>query len=306
MKRLLNNLYITTDGSFLHKENETVVVKQEGKKVFQAPFHNFSGIFCFGRVMASQALMAYCGKLGIELSFFNTYGKLQARVLGPQTGNVLLRRAQYRLADSNPEELARNFVGGKLANCRQVVLKQLRNHGSNELLTRCSIELAHNLRRVGQATDINTIRGIEGEAAANYFAVFNEMISLEQREDFQFEGRSRRPPRDSVNAMLSFAYSLLTADIASALQGVGIDPYVGYLHSDRSGRMSLALDVLEEFRAWWCDRFVLTLINRKQIKSSYFVTESSGAVRFNDDAKKEFLSAWQEKKTATSHASFSQ
>ena len=296
MKKLLNNLYITTDGSYIHKERETIVVEQEGKKVFQAPFHAFGGIFCFGRVMVSPALMGSCGEQGIELAFFTGYGRFQARVLGPQTGNVLLRRAQHRLADSEPILLARTFVGAKLANSRQILLKQIRNHGQNESLNQCSRQLAGSLRRLEFSSDIGSIRGIEGDAAAGYFAVFNELISLDQREDFQFSGRTRRPPLDAVNAMLSFTYSLLTNEIASALQGVGLDPYIGFLHTDRPGRLSLALDMLEEFRAWWCDRFVLTLVNRKQMKKSDFVKEASGAIRMKDYARKELLAAWQERK----------
>lgn len=296
MKRLLNNLYITTDGSYLRKVRETIVVEQENRKVFQAPFQSFSGIYCFGRVMVSPALMASCGELGIELAFFTTHGKFRARVLGPQSGNVLLRRAQYRLADSNPAILARIFVGAKLANCRQIVLRQLRNQGENEQLNKCSIELRNSIRRLKHSVEIENIRGIEGDAAAKYFAAFNNMISVKRQKTFYFSGRTRRPPRDRVNAMLSFAYTLLTYEIASALQGVGLDPYVGFLHADRPGRVSLALDLLEEYRAWWCDRFVLTLINRRQITSSDFVKEGSDAIRMKDNARKQFLIAWQEKK----------
>ena len=296
MKKLLNNLYVTTDGSYLHKERETIVVEQEGSKVFQAPFHAFGGIYCFGRIMVSPALMGRCGEQGIELAFFTGYGKFQARVLGPQTGNVLLRRAQYRLADANPALLAKIFVGAKLANSRQILMKQVRNHGQNELLERCSTQLAGSLRRLEHSADVDTIRGIEGDSAAGYFAVFNELISAKQQASFTFSGRTRRPPLDKVNAMLSFSYSLLTNEIASALQGVGLDPYVGFLHTDRPGRLGLSLDMLEEFRAWWCDRFVLTLINRRQIQPSDFITEASGAIRLKDDARKEVLTAWQERK----------
>ena len=296
MKKLLNNLYITTDGSYVHKERATIVIEQEGKKVFQVPALALGGIYCFGRVMVSPALMASCGEQGIELAFFTSYGKFQARVLGPQTGNVLLRRAQYRFADNTPERLAKIFVGAKLANSRQIILKQIRNHGSNQLLEHCSRQSAGSLRRLEECSDVDSIRGIEGDSAAGYFAVFNEFISAEQRKAFQFLGRSRRPPLDKVNALLSFSYSLLTNEIASALQGVGLDPYVGFLHTDRPGRLSLALDILEEFRAWWCDRFVLTLINRKQIGPTDFIEEASGAIRMKDDARKQVLTAWQEKK----------
>ena len=296
MKKLLNNLYITTDGSYLHKERETLVVEQAGKKAFQAPFHAFDGIYCFGQVMVSPALMGSCGEQGIELAFFTGFGKFQARVIGRQSGNVLLRRAQYRFADQSPEVLARLFIGAKLANTRQVLLRQLRNHGQNDQLKQAARQLAGSLRRVTQATTLDSLRGIEGDAAAGYFTVFNHLISAEQRTTFAFNGRTRRPPKDAVNALLSFCYSLMTQETASALQGVGLDPYVGFLHTDRPGRLSLALDLLEEFRAWRCDRFVLTLINRKQVKATDFTEEASGAIRMKDEARKSILTAWQEKK----------
>ncbi len=296
MKKLLNNLYITTDGSYLHKERETLVVEQGGKKAFQAPFHAFDSIYCFGQVMVSPALMASCGEQGIELAFFTSFGKFQARIIGPQSGNVLLRRAQYRFADQSPEGLARLFIGAKLANTRQVLLRQLRNHGNNDQLKQTARQLAGALRRVSHTTTLDRLRGIEGDSGARYFAVFKHLISLEQRAAFTFNGRTRRPPTDAVNALLSFSYSLMTHEIASALQGVGLDPYAGFLHTDRPGRLSLALDLLEEFRAWRCDRFVLTLINRKQLKATGFLEEASGAIRMDDETRKLVLTAWQEKR----------
>ncbi len=296
MKKLLNNLYITTDGSYLHKQRETLVIEQDGEKVFQAPVHAFSGIYCYGRVMVSPALMAMCGEDGIELAFFTGYGKFQARVLGPQSGNVLLRRTQYRLADENPAQLARIFVAAKLANSRHIALKQMRNHGHSPKLEQLAKQLAGSLRRLEHTDQVDSIRGIEGDAGASYFAAMNELLSADQRDKFAFTGRTRRPPLDEINALLSFAYSLLTNEIASALQGVGLDPYVGYLHTDRPGRVSLALDMLEEFRAWWCDRFVLTLINRKQLQPKDFEHEASGAVRLKDDGRKRLLTAWQDRK----------
>ena len=296
MKKLLNNLYITTDGTYIRKERETIVVEQEGGKVFQAPFHSFGAIYCFGRVMVSPALMGSCGEQGIELAFFTGYGKFQARVLGPQSGNVLLRRGQYRKADESPEELAAIFVGAKIANSRQLLLKHARNHGANEHITQCTGQLAGCLRRLENPSNVDYVRGIEGDSAARYFAVFNELIVPEQMDDFNFSGRTRRPPLDEVNALLSFVYSLLTNEIGSALQGVGLDPYVGFLHTDRAGRLSLALDMIEEFRSWWCDRFVLTLINRRQVKKRGFLKEASGAIRMTDNTRKTVLTAWQVKK----------
>lgn len=296
MKKLLNNLYITTDGSYLHKERETLLVEQEGKKVFQLPLHALQNIFCYGRVMVSPALMGACGKTGIGISFFSEHGKFQARLLGPQSGNVLLRRAQYRFADSRPHLLAKLFIASKLNNSRNLVMKHQRNHGKDDELEKTVIYFSNCLRQLNVCEDVNIMRGIEGDAASVYFSIFNKLIVANQRDDFTFSKRTRRPPLDRVNALLSFSYTLLTHEIASALQGVGIDPYVGFLHTDRPGRLSLALDMLEEFRAWWCDRFVLTLINRKQIATKDFVEEASSAIRLKDDARKVFLTAWQEKK----------
>jgi len=296
MKKLLNNLYVTTDGSYVHKERETLIIEQEGEKVFQLPFHSIQNMFCFGNIMVSPALMAACGEKGIGISFFTGYGKFQSRVQGPQSGNVLLRRAQYREADDSPQILARLFIAAKLVNCRNIVMKHQRNHGQDEKLEKLAKYLADNLKRLERSNDVDQMRGIEGDSAASYFACFNNLIVEDLRESFPFSGRTKRPPLDRVNALLSFAYTLLTYEIASALQGVGIDPYVGFLHTDRSGRVSLALDMLEEFRAWWCDRFVLTLINRKQISPEDFIEESSSAIRLTDDARKMVLTAWQEKK----------
>lgn len=296
MKKLLNNLYITTDGSYMHKERETIVVEQEKKKVLQIPLHAIENIFCFGRVMVSPALMAACGEKGIGLSFFTGFGKFQGRMQGPQSGNVLLRRTQYRLADDNPQTLARLFVAAKISNGRQILMKHQRNHGNDNALQQTVTMLAGCIRRLEHQTTTSQIRGIEGDAAARYFSVFSQLVLASQRQNFAFSGRTRRPPLDKVNALLSFSYTLLTHEISSALQGVGIDPYVGFLHTDRPGRVSLALDMLEEFRAWWCDRFVLTLINRKQIKADDFISEASGAIRMKDSARKMFLTQWQERK----------
>lgn len=296
MKKLLNNLYVTTDGSYVHKERETLIIEQDGEKVFQLPFHSIQNMFCFGRIMVSPDLMAACGEKGISISFFTGYGRFQSRVQGPQSGNVLLRRAQYREADDSPQTLARLFIAAKLVNCRNIVMKHQRNHGQDDQLERLVKYLADNLKRLERSNDVDQMRGIEGDSAASYFACFNNLIVEDLRESFPFSGRTKRPPLDRVNALLSFAYTLLTYEIASALQGVGIDPYVGFLHTDRSGRVSLALDMLEEFRAWWCDRFVLTLINRKQISPEDFIEESSSAIRLTDDARKMVLTAWQEKK----------
>ena len=295
MKKLLNTLYITRQESYLHKERETIVIKQGKDKLGQFPAISISNILCFGQVSVSPFLMGFCGEQGIGLSFYTEYGKFLARVQGKQTGNVLLRRAQYRWADDDEKSvaIARLFVAAKIANGRSVLMREVRNHGDNPALSQAIKRLATSLRRVQHAQAVSESMGIEGDAANAYFSVFNELL---RGTGFTFGGRVRRPPTDPVNALLSFAYTLITHECSSALQGVGLDPYVGFLHQDRPGRVSLALDLLEEFRAPWADRFVLTLINRKQIQLNDFITEASGAVRLKDDARKIFLTAWQERK----------
>jgi CRISPR-associated protein Cas1 len=295
MKKLLNTLYITRQKCYLHKVRETIVIKQEAEKLGQFPAISIANILCFGQVSVSPFLMGYCGEQGIGLAFYSEYGKFLARVQGPQTGNVLLRRTQYRWADSGEKSLsiARLVVAAKIANGRSILMREIRNHGENSTLSGAVSKLANNLRRAKQAQSVAEAMGIEGDAANIYFGVFSELL---RDSEFNFNGRVRRPPTDPVNALLSYLYTLITHECASALQGVGLDPYVGFLHQDRPGRLSLALDLLEEFRAPWADRFVLTLINRKQVQSKDFITEASGAVRLNDDARKRVLTAWQERK----------
>jgi CRISPR-associated protein Cas1 len=295
MKKILNTLYITRQESYLHKERETIVVKQGDEKLAQFPSLSIGSILCFGQVAMSPFLMGYCAEKGIGVAFYTEYGRFLARVQGKQTGNVLLRRAQYRWADDPDKSvsIARLMVAAKVANSRSVLLRELRNHGPNENIKKAATQLAANLRRVKHAVSVEEAMGMEGDAAGTYFSVFNELL---KGSDFAFGGRVRRPPMDAVNALLSFVYSLITQECISALYGVGLDPFVGFLHKDRPGRASLALDLLEEFRASWGDRFVLTLINRRQIQLSDFVTEASGAVRLTDDARKKLLTAYQERK----------
>jgi CRISPR-associated protein Cas1 len=295
MKRLLNTLYITRQESYVHKERETIVIKNGDTRLGQFPALAIGNILCFGQISVSPFLMGYCGEQGIGLSFFTEFGRFLARVQGRQTGNVLLRRAQYRWADDSEKSVsvARVMVAAKIANSRSVLLRELRNHGANSLLKAAATRLASSLRRARNARSVDEAMGIEGDAAHAYFSVFNELL---RGSGFAFGGRVRRPPTDSVNALLSFVYSLITQECASALQGVGLDPYVGFLHQDRPGRVSLALDILEEFRASWADRFVLTLINRRQVQPNDFVTEASGAVRMTEDTRKNLLVAYQERK----------
>lgn len=295
MKKLLNSLYVTRQESYLHKERETIVVKNGNVKLGQFPALAVANIFCFGQISVSPFLMGYCGEQGIGLAFYSERGRFMARVQGRQTGNVLLRRVQYRWAD-DPERsasVARLMVSAKIANCRAVLMREVRNHGDNTALKLAADRLATSLRRARVAATVEEAMGIEGDAANAYFSVFCELL---RGSGFAFGGRVRRPPTDSVNALLSFVYSLVTQECSSALQGVGLDPYVGFLHKDRPGRVSLALDLLEEFRASMGDRLVLTLINRRQIQPNDFVTEASGAVRLTDDARKNLLVAYQERK----------
>ena len=295
MKKLLNTLYITRQESYLHKERETIVVKNGKDKLGQFPALTVGNILCFGQVSVSPFLMGYCGEQGIGMAFYTEYGKFLARIQGKQTGNVLLRRAQYRWADIEEKSvsIARLMVAAKISNGRSVLMREIRNHGDNAILSEAVSRLAVSLRRVQQAQSVGETMGIEGDAASAYFGVFNELL---RGSGFAFGGRVRRPPTDPVNALLSYVYTLITHECSSALQGVGLDPYVGFLHQDRPGRTSLALDLLEEFRAPWADRFVLTLINRKQIQLCDFISEASGAIRLKDDARKKLLTAWQERK----------
>ncbi len=295
MKKLLNTLYITRQKSYLHKNRETIVVKQGDQKPAQFPALTVGNIVCFGQISVSPFLMGYCAEEGIGLVFYTEYGRFLARVQGKQNGNVLLRREQYRWADDAQKSLGvvRLTIAAKIANSRNILQREVRNHGENILLQKAVERLLSSLHNVKSAVSIDQARGIEGEAANAYFGVFNELL---RGTGFVFGGRVRRPPTDPVNALLSFGYSLVTHECASALHGVGLDPYVGFLHRDRPGRLSLALDLLEEFRAAWVDRFVLTLINRKQIQLNDFITEGSGAVRLTENARKKLLTAYQERK----------
>jgi len=281
MRKLQNTLYITTQGSYLHKERETLVVEQERKKVAQLPVHSIGHIFCFGNVLVSPFLLGFCGENNVNLAFFTENGRFLGRLQGRQSGNVLLRRAQYR-------------VSAKIQASKRVLQRQIRNYGENAVIQSAVDSLNISLRQLKGAAELDVVRGIEGDAAARYFGVFGQLLS--EKSGFTFDGRNRRPPRDRVNALLSFVYSILGKDISGALQGVGLDPQVGFLHADRPGRDSLAQDILEEFRAWWADRLVLSLINRGQIKPQDFVTEASGAVSLKADARKLLFQALQAKK----------
>ncbi|MFZ7202124.1 type I-C CRISPR-associated endonuclease Cas1c [Avibacterium avium] len=294
MKKLQNTIYITTQGSYLHKERETLVIEQERKKVAQLPIHSIGHIFCFGNVLVSPFLMGFCGENNVNLAFFTENGRYLGRLQGRQSGNVLLRRAQYQYSAEKSTTIARHIIAAKIQSSKRVLQRQLRNYGENQDIQQAIYGLNARLRELKQADGLETIRGIEGEAASRYFSVFHHL--LRDKNGFTFHGRSRRPPRDEVNALLSFLYSILGKEISGALQGVGLDPQIGFLHADRPGRDSLAQDILEEFRAWWVDRTVLSLINRGQIKPSDFVKESSGAVNLKPEMRKSLFQAWQAKK----------
>jgi len=301
MKQLLNTLYINTPGRYLSLEGETIVVSQDGKTIFQLPLHNIGGIVSFGYTGASPALMGECARRNISLCFMSAHGNFLAGVTGEVNGNVLLRREQYRFAD-DPEkctDIAKSMITAKLFNSRSVLERAKRDYP--ERLDTASIsERSENIKQsislVRAAADNAEIRGIEGKAAVMYFDVFDELI-LRQKRDFFFHGRNRRPPLDNVNALLSFSYSLLARLCSSALSSVGLDPYVGFLHTDRPGRASLALDMMEELRAVFADRFVLTLINKKILSESDFDTKENGAVFLTEDGRKTFFKAWQEKQS---------
>ena len=300
MKRHLNTLFITTDGSYLAKEGQAVRVTVNKETKLRIPLINLDGIVCFGGTGCSPSLMAACAEAGVTLSFHNRYGGFKAAITGFSPGNVLLRRTQYRIADSPDRAclIARNIVSAKIANCRTVLLRAIRDKSSDatsqELQTAAN-SLLDPLDSAHKATLLDSLRGNEGDAAARYFGVFQHLIN-DPGSGFQFRGRSRRPPLDEVNALLSFLYAMLSHDCRSACEATGLDAAVGFLHRDRPGRPGMALDLMEEFRPFLVDRLVLSLINRKQIALSDFDTTESGAVLLKDNARKSVLTAWQKRK----------
>ncbi|MFZ5587056.1 MAG: type I-C CRISPR-associated endonuclease Cas1c [Thermodesulfobacteriota bacterium] len=300
MKHLLNTLYVTSQGAYLAREGETVVVRLDGQERLRVPIHTLGGVVCFGQVGASPALMGLCGERGVSLSFLSENGRFLARVQGAVAGNVLLRREQYRRADDQDAAtaLARAVVAGKLMNARTVLLRAARqDEGPDgaDAIAAAGRELAGRLRELERAESLETVRGVEGEAARVYFDVFDHLVRA-QKEGFFFRARSRRPPLDNLNALLSFVYTLLMHDVAAALEGVGLDPAVGYLHRDRPGRKSLALDLMEEFRPFLADRLALSLVNRQQVRASGFTASASGGVTMDSDTRKTVLVAYQERK----------
>lgn len=306
MKHILNVLYVTIPEAYLALEGETVLVRREdkdaGKMVtaMRLPLHNLEAIVCFSYQGVSPALMGACAERNISLCFLTPNGRFLARVVGKVRGNVLLRKKQYQVSENRMEsaQIARSFVIGKVANCRKVIERAIRDHAmlvNVDALARTSGSLRDTIRELPGCICVEELIGFEGSAAKTYFSSFDQLI-LQQKEAFYFQERSRRPPMDNMNALLSFLYTLLTSEVASALETVGLDPYVGFLHQDRPGRPSLALDLMEELRPVFADRLALNLVNRKQIAGKGFTEKENGGVLMDDDTRKKVLTAWQERK----------
>lgn len=305
MKQHLNTLFITTDGAYLAKEGEAAIVRVERKTRLRVPFHNLDGLVCFGRVGCSPQLMGACAEKGITISMLDANGRFRAAIVGFSPGNVLLRREQYRIADDHESSclIARNMVAAKIANCRSVLLRAARDAPASTVdvsstLQAAATRMANDLQSASQCTSLEALRGVEGNAANSYFAVFPRLIAA-QSKDFVFQARSRRPPLDPMNALLSFLYSMLAHDSRSACEAVGLDAAVGFLHRDRPGRPGLALDLMEEFRPFLADRLALSLVNRRQVATSGFTTTESGAVMMDHDTRKAVLVAYQQRKQDT-------
>lgn len=311
MRRQLNTLYITTEGAWLKKEGANIVMQVEGKERTRLPIHMLESLVCFGRVLVSPPLMGFCAENGVTITHLSPNGKFLARIEGPVSGNVLLRRSQYRITDNDSDcaTVVRNFLIGKVHNQRAVVARGLRDYSAKlgsverEGLEKARTRLVRIARDLLQEHATNGLRGLEGEAAQVYFSVFDSLIR-QDGEAFRFTGRTRRPPRDRINALLSFFYTLLTHDCRSALESVGLDPSVGFLHRDRPGRPSLALDLAEEFRPLLGDRLALSLVNRRQLREKDFTIAESGGVVLIEDARKKVLTAYQERKREEIHHAF--
>lgn len=303
MRRQLNTLYVTTEGAWLRKDGANIVMEVDGEQRARLPVHMLESLVCFGRVLVSPPLLGFCAEQGISVSYMTPNGRFMARVEGPVSGNVLLRRAQYRRSD-DPAACAmivRHMLLGKIYNQRAVLGRALRDHG-DKLSSEQESSLTQAHRRLDRISDkvmlepsVDVLRGLEGEAAQSYFGVFDQLIRVSNPQ-LRFKGRSRRPPLDAVNALLSFLYTLVTHDCRSALESVGLDPAVGFLHRDRPGRPSLALDLLEEFRPLLADRVALSLINLRQLDERDFQTMDSGAVLLREESRKTVLTAYQERK----------
>ena len=300
MKSHLNTLFVTTQGSYLRKQGDAVVVRIEKKDKLRIPFINIGAITCFGRVACSPQLLGAAAQSGIAVTFMTEYGRFLAAVNGFTPGNVLLRREQYRRADdlTASAAIARSCIIGKLANYRTVLRRAVRDQTASEItdrIERVARRIDMTLKTMSESLTLDQMRGVEGDATSEYFSVFNDLITC-QKDDFKFSGRNRRPPLNNVNAMLSFCYSMLTNDLRSACEACGLDAAVGFLHRDRPGRPSLALDLMEEFRPVIVDRLVLSLINRKQVKAKGFEVDPGGGIRMDETTRKEIVAAYQKRK----------
>lgn len=297
MRILLNTLYVTTPDAYLSKDGLNVVISVKQNEIFRIPIHNIEQIVTFGYVGASPGLMKLCADSGVSLTFLSPQGRFVSRSQGPTKGNVLLRKAQYRFSDEPAYtlHLSRLFIGGKVQNYRNILRRFIRDNGNDNDVERVAAELLRCNRLILNAESIDRVRGIEGEAASLYFGVFSKLL-LNQKDDFVFSGRNRRPPKDAINAMLSFVYTLIGNDMTAALETVGLDPYVGFLHTLRPGRASLALDMMEELRAYLGDRLVLSLINKRQITIKEFLKQGDEGIVMTDSGRRIILSAWQNRK----------
>ncbi len=300
MKILLNTLFITLEDAYASLDGENIVVKQKENIAARFPLHILEAVYMFSYAGASPALMGKCAEKGIDLVFCSPNGRFLARTCGVSRGNVLLRRKQYRIADSEQEscKIARNFIFGKVRNARQVIERGKRDHSLKldvEKLTKISDYLKTQLEEILEVNELDVLRGIEGNSASQYFSVLDDLI-LTSKEDFYFHGRNRRPPLDNVNALLSYVYTMLASSCASALETVGLDSYVGFMHRDRPGRTSLAQDLMEELRPCMADRFVLTLINNHIVDTNDFLKQENGAVLLTNDGRKKLQKEWQAKK----------
>ena len=300
MRKLLNTLFVLSEGSYLSLDGENVLISKEKKQIARFPLHTLEGIISFSYAGASPALMGACAQRNVDLAFFTPHGKFLARAIGETKGNVLLRQQQFRISDdpANSCQYSKGFLLGKVYNARWVLERATRDHPQRvpvDELKKISGQLATALTNIENAETSEELRGIEGEAAKLYFSGFDNLI-LQQRKTFAFTRRSRRPPLDPVNALLSFAYTLLARDCAAALEGVGLDPYVGFLHRPRPGRTSLALDLMEELRSVYADRFVVTCINQKIILPKHCEKQESTAVLLTEEGRRAFLEAWQTRK----------
>lgn len=300
MKHLANVLYITTPDAYLSLDGENIVIKKEENTSTRLPLHNIENIVCFNYQGVSPALMGACAERNIGLCFLTPNGRFLGRVSGRVRGNVLLRKKQYEVSERSEQSvpIAASFLLGKIYNSRKVIERALRDHAmlvDVQTLTKASMFLKETLGAIPECKNISELMAFEGSAAKIYFGVFNQLV-LQQREEFAFKERSRRPPLDNMNSLLSFFYTLLTNEATSALEAVGLDPYVGFLHADRPGRPSLALDLMEELRPIFADRLALSLVNRKQISGKGFVQKESGGILMDDETRKVVLTAWQERK----------